>query len=146
MGDVTVRLVRTFAAPRDEVFAAWTDPAMLAAWFWPWTPDVTIDPRPGGAYRLACVHPQAGAMAAVGVYREVVSPERLVFTWRWEGEVPVAESVVTLEFHDRGGETEVRLTQAPLADATDRDNHARGWNDLLDRLAEYVRGAGAARR
>jgi uncharacterized protein YndB with AHSA1/START domain len=130
----TLRIERTFAAPRDEVFRAWTDPAALAAWWWPWYPSIEIEGRPGGRYRFAAEHPHIGRLVVFGEFTEVVPPEQLVYTFVWEGEEDEV-TVVAVEFIARGEETEVVLTQSGFASAENRDNHGLGWHDCLDRLA-----------
>ncbi len=73
-----------------------------------------------------------------GVYREVRPPERLVYTWRWEAQPELEETLVTVEFHDKGEATEVILTHAYFPTAKARDDHNRGWNGCLDRLAKLL--------
>jgi uncharacterized protein YndB with AHSA1/START domain len=133
----TLHMERTFAAPREEVYRAWTEPSALAAWWWPWSPSVEIDPRPGGRYRFAADHPHAGRLVVFGEFVDVVPLERLVYTFAWEDEGDDL-TVVTVEFHARGDETEVVLTQTGFTTAENRDNHGLGWHDCLDRLAELT--------
>jgi uncharacterized protein YndB with AHSA1/START domain len=135
-------LTRTFAAPREKVFRAWTDPALLKKWWAAgpgFTPTVAeIDLRVGGRYRLGMRAPDADADYVVaGTYREVQRPARLVYTWAWEG-AGAPETLVTVEFLDRGAQTEVILTHEQFADASDRDQHASGWSGCLDNLARVL--------
>jgi len=135
-------LTRTFAAPREKVFRAWTDPEALKKW-WAAGPGFTttiveVDLRVGGSYRLGMKPPdQEVAYVVGGTYREIQRPARLVYTWIWEG-TDGPETLVTVEFRDRGSLTEVVLTHEHFADATDRDRHAAGWNGCLDRLAQVI--------
>ena len=139
-GQAAVRLTRVFAAPRERIFRAWTDREELACWWWPWSPSVEIDLRVGGAYRLAAVHPAAGLLAVTGTFRDVRPPERLVYTWRWEGEVDAAETLVTVEFRALDdGSTEVALTHGRFPSAELADRHRQGWDDCLDRLDTLLR-------
>ena len=74
-----------------------------------------------------------------GVYREVNAPERLVFTLAWENVGDSRhETVVVLEFHDRGGATELVLTQARFETVESRDQHGKGWSSSLNCLAQYL--------
>jgi uncharacterized protein YndB with AHSA1/START domain len=74
-----------------------------------------------------------------GTYREVRAPERLVYTWRWERpEMDVGETLVTVEFHDLGGATEVIVTHELFPDEAARDRHQEGWSGCLARLGETV--------
>ena len=125
----SVQITRVLAAPADRVWAAFTEPATLTAWFWParLSPAVSADVRVGGAYRI-----EGTGMAVSGIYREVEPLRRLVFTWRWDGDE--AESLVTVEFQDSDGKTVLSLRHDRLATAEERDSHAQGWNDCLDRL------------
>jgi uncharacterized protein YndB with AHSA1/START domain len=69
-----------------------------------------------------------------GTYREVDPPRKVVYTWGWEGEHAVKDSVVTLEFHERGDATEVVLTHAGILDDQERAKHEEGWTAILDKL------------
>ena len=72
---------------RERVFEAWTNPNQIQRWFGPATckvVDVKIDLRVGGAYRFQVYNDPMGEMAVTGKYKEVSSPEKLVFTWKWE--------------------------------------------------------------
>jgi len=135
--ETTLHVTRTFAAPRDRVFRAWTDPAALATWWWPWNPKIAIDLRPGGAYRFTADRPGAGALAVSGEFIEVDPPERLVYTFGWDGDERVTQ--VAVEFRDLGEATEVVLSHTGFATIEERDNHELGWNDCLDRLRDLVR-------
>jgi uncharacterized protein YndB with AHSA1/START domain len=138
-----LRLERTFAARRADVFAAWTEPEVLRRW-WASQPgwrgaDAVVDLRVGGRYRLAMADPESGAVHAVGgEYLEVAPPERLVYTWTWEGDPPEmrgsAGSLVTVDFLERDDATAVVLTHSGLADEHVRDLHVGGWSGCLDNL------------
>src|SRR6266850_4554235 len=104
-------LTRIIDAPREKVFKAWTDPALLKQWFapLPWTtPLVETDVRPGGSSHIVMRGPDGNEFPNRGVYLEVVKNERLVFTdaytKAWE---PSAKPFMTgvLTFEDLGGKT-----------------------------------------
>lgn len=127
----SLTLTRTFEAPREAVFRAWTDPAEMAKWWGPEgmsTPICEIDARPGGAL-YTCMRSESGEEYYLrGVFREVTPPERLVFTWIWqEGEMKDLETVVTVEFHDRDGATELVLTHEGFPAEAAREAHSEGW-------------------
>jgi uncharacterized protein YndB with AHSA1/START domain len=137
----TVRLERTYAAPVEAVFDAWTNPEVMRRW-WKADPEdeVTIaaDVRVGGDYRLAIDRPGGDPMVVRGTYREVSRPDRLVYSWAWEGTGPYAnhESEVAVTFAEaEPGRTTVTIEHAGLLDATSRADHARGWNGVLDSFA-----------
>lgn len=140
--ETTLKLRRTFQAPRERVFRAWTDPKELALWFAP-TADYTtrvpeLDLRVGGKYRVEMHHKGGNVNKVGGTYREIKPPEKIVFTWRWEHDATQTESLVTLEFFDLGAATEVMLTHVQLPGAEDRNKHEQGWIGCLARLGEYV--------
>ncbi len=133
-----LNLHRTFAAPRERVFAAWTEPELVRQWFGGEGCELTgleMDVRPGGAYRF-CMKTSQGEMTVGGTYREVASPEKLVYTWQWEDDPAYAdrETLVTVEFVDCGGSTEVRLTHENFPTAENVTNHQQGWTVALEKL------------
>jgi uncharacterized protein YndB with AHSA1/START domain len=140
--ETTALLVsRTVPAPRDAVFRAWTQPALLERWFWPWSPSATVDLRVGGSYQISAEHPAIGLLRITGRYIEVVVPERLAFTWNWDGEPASAETVVTVTFEARDGATEVVVSHEGFPSAESREQHEQGWSDVLARLPSVVAGA-----
>ena len=140
MSELTI--TRIFDAPRELVFRAWTDPDQFARWLGPRgfeATSVTIDLRPGGRWR-ACIRAADGIEQwSSGTYREIVEPERLVFTFAWEsGDVAGEQTVVTVTLADLGGKTELTFHQAGFSAVADRDTHRSGWASTLDRLAEFL--------
>ena len=102
-----LRLSRSFAAPRERVFRAFTAPAQMVKWWGPkgWTvPACTLDARPGGDWHTVMRSPEGKDHVVSGVYRQVLPPERLVFTWAWEGDGARGhETVVTIELFESAG-------------------------------------------
>jgi uncharacterized protein YndB with AHSA1/START domain len=143
--DRTLVITRVLDAPRELVFAAWTDPAQAARWWGPrgfTTISAEMDVRVGGAWRRRMRSPKGAAHVSHGVYLEIAAPERLVFTFSWEqGGAPGhgPETVITLTFADLGGgRTEFVLRQEGFATVAGRDDHNLGWSGALDRLADYI--------
>lgn len=136
-------LVRAFDAPRSLVFKVWTEPEHLVRWWGPegfTLPSCEMDLRPGGAFRFLMRSPEGTDHRLHGVYREIVPPERLVFTWTWvdaEG-TPGHETLVTVTFEEQGARTRLTLHQAVFESVTARDAHQGGWTSCLERLAAYV--------
>jgi uncharacterized protein YndB with AHSA1/START domain len=133
-------LRRVYSAPRERVYAAWTQPDIAARFMGPGdttSTDIQMDVRPGGAFRITMVRPDGDRFVALGIYRDVQPPERLSMTWRWQEDDPAEEheSLLTLEFLERGEQTELVLTHAQLADVDSRDRHAHGWTPIVDQLA-----------
>lgn len=132
---------RTFAAPRQRVFEAWTRPDELKRWAAPGpmsTPLAEVDLRVGGRYRIHMRSPDGAEHRVVGEYREVDPPKRLVYTWTWETNPDVTDSIVTVEFHDRDGSTEVVLRHEGLPSVDSRERHASGWSQCLEKLETVV--------
>jgi uncharacterized protein YndB with AHSA1/START domain len=139
--DTTLQIKRTFKAPREKVFNAWTDPAVIKQWFAPTdefsVPVAEVDLRVGGKYRIAMQAPDGARHIAVGAYREIDAPRKLVFTWTWE-QRPMPDTLITIEFNERAGATEVVLTHELFPSVEERDHHNQGWIGCLDRLAKVV--------
>jgi uncharacterized protein YndB with AHSA1/START domain len=136
-------VTRVFDAPREVVFAAWTDAAQAAHWWGPLgftTISCEMDVRPGGAYRACMRSPEGTRHCRRGVYREVVRPERLVFTLAWEDADgnPGHEMMITVTFADVAGRTRLTLHQTGFETVAARDDHRRGWSSCLERFAEYL--------
>jgi uncharacterized protein YndB with AHSA1/START domain len=137
-------LTRIIDAPRAAVFNAWIDPTLVARWFGPGGVTAEIDrlePRAGGVYRIRMRRPGGAESVVGGVYRELVPPERLVFTWTWERAAGLnagRESIVTVTFAARGDRTEMTLRQELLIDAESRDSHRHGWTGSFEKLAALV--------
>ena len=136
-------ITRRFDAPRALVFEAWTDPKHLAQWWGPRdypAAQVKLDVRPGGAWRHCLRSTETGNdLWHRGMFREVVAPERLVFTFAWEEEGERGlETLVTVTFADEGGKTRMTLRQTPFQSDGERDGHQGGWNSTFDRLADHL--------
>ena len=136
-------ITRVFDAPRGLVFKAWTEPERLARWSGPrgfTLVSCTMDLRPGGAYRTCIRSPEGTDHCTRGVYREIVEPERLVFTFAWEEAdgTPGREMLVTVTFAEHGGKTTMTFHQARFESVADRDGHQDGWSSSFDVLAEYL--------
>src|SRR5260370_23875222 len=139
--ELELTVSRVFDAPRELVFAAWTDPAQAAVWWGPQgftTISCEMDIRPGGAYRACMRSPTGTRHCRRGVYREVVKPERLVFTFAWEDAAgtPGHEMVITVSFAAIGNQTKLTLHQAVFETVAARDDHRRGWSSTMERFAE----------
>jgi uncharacterized protein YndB with AHSA1/START domain len=139
-------MTHLFDAPRALVWAAWTERRHLERWqgapkgFTVTTAQADI--RPGGAFRICMRSPEGVDHWLQGVYREVVAPERLVFTHTWldvDGK-PGTETLVTITFAERGQKTELTLHQAGFKSDESRAGHEDGWASTLDRLGEYLAG------
>ena len=139
--ELTIR--RTFEAPRALVFAAWTEPTHLAQWSCPRGFTFTENAgelRVGGAFTARMRSPQGTEHRLRGVYREIVPPEKLVFTHCWldENGKPGPETIVTVVLTERDGRTEMRFHQGIFESVSSRDGHEQGWMSCFERLAELL--------
>jgi uncharacterized protein YndB with AHSA1/START domain len=143
--DTSLRVERTFDAPAEQVFDAWTNPEVLRRWWradptWS-TPVAEVDLRVGGSYRISMLDPDGAVrLTVMGQYREVRRPERLVYSWQWEQEdgTPGHASLVTVGFHADGERTKVVLVHSGLESASSSERHTHGWNGVLDQLQGHL--------
>ncbi len=131
--DSLVLTERVKAGP-DVVFDFLVDPDKMLRWM---GTAVEIDPRPGGRFWLNA----NGTDIASGSYVEVERPNRVVFTWGWEGseDVPPASSTVTFTLTADGDETIVELRHDGLPGGQ-MDAHGHGWTYFFGRLVAVSEG------
>ena len=139
-----LELVRDYKAPRERVFAAWTDPDKAARW---WVPqDCTLvsckmDVRPGGGWHRRMRVPSGGIIAKWGEYREIAAPERLVFTYNTQyadGAVD-PETLVTVTFEALdAGRTRLTLRHERFWSEPAAISHTGGWVGALERFGEFM--------
>ena len=139
----TLVLTRVFDAPRELVFKAWSSPEHLANWFGPSNftlPFCDVDFRVGGDYRLCMRSPEGKDYWVHGVYREIVEPQRLVFTWERDGadDEHAGHTLVTITLDDVAGKTRLTLHQATFGSTEIRDGHRHGWTEAFARMAAYL--------
>jgi uncharacterized protein YndB with AHSA1/START domain len=138
-----VVITRVFDAPRALVFKAWTNPEHLVRWWGPHGFTVLkceMDSRVGGGWYIRMRSAQGREDRQRGVFREIVAPERLVFTYAFEDEVGKRghETIVTVTFTDDAGKTRLTVHQAIFESDEMRNDHVRGWGETLERLTDYV--------
>jgi uncharacterized protein YndB with AHSA1/START domain len=146
----TIVISRTLDAPRELVFAAFTDPRHLSQFWGPRftrVSDCAVDLRVGGAFRIEMQGPDGTVYPCTGTYREIVPPERLVYAATTADDNPCGgglppRSLVTITFVAVRGKTHLTIV-AQLRSADDRaaamaGGYSEGWNDSLDRLAELL--------
>ena len=107
-----------------------------------------MDLREGGEYRLEGTVGDK-PWAIWGRYLEVRPSEKLVYTWQWDNDPALGEpqgddTIVTVEFRDRGAETELVVTHERFVTVRARDEHAEGWEGCLDRLVRLVEKGGVS--
>ena len=145
----SLRLERSFSAPREKVFRLWTDPQAVAKWFLPpenahWTELPTFDARPGGRFSLRLIA-RDESYDLHGTFLEVQPPEKLVLNWQWDKDSPLAGSPgntrVTIEFSAHDERTDIVLTQFGFQNEESRGEYERGWNRCfreMDKLLAAV--------
>ena len=150
--EFTLEVRRTFAAPREKVFAAWAQREQLEQWMCKDESSHTVihheqNIRTGGHYMMEVRDPRKKETYwGRGLYREVKPPQKIVFSWSWTKDTQDGpqlhpdspETQVTVEFFVRGNSTEVVLTHAVFGSAKDRDEHNQGWNGCFDLLAKVL--------
>lgn len=136
MQPTELSLNRIIRAPREKVFAAWTDPELLVQWWGPGPvtcPQAQVDLRTGGAYRIANLEKDGSITWIAGKFERVEAPRMLVYTWTI-GDNPGPPTLVTVEFKAHPQGTELVVTHERFADAAIRDMHLEGWNGCIDKL------------
>jgi uncharacterized protein YndB with AHSA1/START domain len=141
-------ITRMLDAPRELVFGMWTEAKHVAQWWGPHgftNPVCGLDVREGGALRIHMRGPDGTIYPCLGVFREIVAPERLVFTSGLADEAGQTrfEALNTVTFADRDGRTELMLQArvfaiADPASAVHLDGMEAGWTQSLERLADHL--------
>lgn len=140
--DIVAR--RTYRADPETVFRAFTDPALLSRWFSPSeaipVDVIAFDAVVGGRYRLAYRLDADTTSIVTGLFREILPPTRLVFTWTWEPPDPHAglDTLVTVGIVAIGPMTELTVRHEHFPDPASRARHDDGWRATLDRLTEVL--------
>jgi uncharacterized protein YndB with AHSA1/START domain len=142
-----VVITRVYDAPRALVFKAWIDPKHLKQWWGPkvfTNPVCEVDARVGGAWRIVMRAPDGVDYPCGGVYREIVEPERLVFTniaTDKDGN-PILDGLTTVMFAEEGRKTKLTLTTRAVAlvdyAAAYLQGMEAGWTQSLETLAEEL--------
>jgi uncharacterized protein YndB with AHSA1/START domain len=135
---LVLRIERTFDAPIEEVFDAWTSEQVLRRWWhadpeWE-TPSAELDLRVGGQLRIVMRDPEAAEdYGGSGEYLVIDRPHRLTFTWIWDDDRENPQ-LIELEFSERDGATTVVQTNSGITTEKGRDEHEDGWTACFDNL------------
>jgi uncharacterized protein YndB with AHSA1/START domain len=140
--DLTIE--RTFAAPAERVFDAFTSEEVMRRW-WHAGPDwvtatASVDLRVGGEVRVV-MGEQGTEHGGGGVYTEIEPPSRLAFTWTWDDDPDHVEQLIVIDFEESDGETMVRFSHQNLWSADAVRSHTEGWNLALDNLERELEGS-----
>jgi uncharacterized protein YndB with AHSA1/START domain len=143
-GDRTLRIERSYRAPAQAVFDAWTSEEVLLRWFragrdWD-TAEAAVDLQVGGAVRVVMVTDTGREIGGGGVYTEIDPPRRLAFTWLWDDEP--RRTLIEIDFEERDGVTTVRFSHSGLWDEDVVRSHEEGWGMCFDHLERSLESAG----
>ncbi|GAA4913992.1 SRPBCC family protein [Stackebrandtia albiflava] len=134
MTDTKIEITRTFDAPREAVFDAWTTPEHFAAWFGTLPAKTTLDVRVGGQWR-ATMEYEGNEMNFWGEYQQIDRPELLVLTFT---DTPEGISTVTVTFTEDNGATTMTMTQVGPLPEDQLDAATEGWNHFFNELATLL--------
>jgi uncharacterized protein YndB with AHSA1/START domain len=140
----TLRIERTFQAPVEAVFDAWTSAEVIRRWWqaergWE-TSEAEVDLRVGGVVRVVMRDPSKGVdYGGGGTYTEIERPTRLAFTWIWDGHP--RRTLIEIDFEETDGITTVRFTHSGLWDEEAVRSHEDGWSGILDSLERALEAA-----
>jgi uncharacterized protein YndB with AHSA1/START domain len=153
-------ITRTFDAPRELVWRAWTEPEHFMRWWGPehyTSPVAKMDLRVGGTYLASIRSPEGQDFYSTGEYREITPPERLVFTdafadaegnvvpasyYGMEGEWP-DNILITVTLEEENGRTHLTMRQDGIPTGEMGEQMAVGWNEYFDKLAAALVGSQA---
>ena len=145
-GDREIHIERVFDAPRERVFAVFTDPELIPRWWGPHDTETIVEemePRTGGDWRYLSRGADGTEITFRGTYREVTPPERIVQTFEWDG-MPGYVSVDSSEFIDLGEQTKVVTTSLFMVgeerDGMIESGMERGLNETYERLDAVLAG------
>jgi uncharacterized protein YndB with AHSA1/START domain len=136
-----VRIERTFDAPAEDVFDAWTSEEVIRRWFIPaegWQePSAEVDLRVGGAIRVVMRDPDGNPVSAGGEYTLIERPHRLAFTWTFDDD-PSNEQMIELQFTERDGATTVLFINSNISEQRRRDQQYDGWSTCFDEMERVL--------
>jgi uncharacterized protein YndB with AHSA1/START domain len=140
-----VRIERTFSAPAEAVFDAWTSPEVMRRWFhaapdWE-TPKAEVDLRIGGKFRVMMRRTDGSEVELSGEYTEIDRPHRLAMTCTFSDDPSYQEQLIELTFSESDGSTTVVLINSGIPTDERRDSQHWGWGGCLDELGRTTASA-----
>ncbi len=138
-----LRIERTFAAPAEAVFDAWTSPEVMRRWphagpDWT-TPVAEVDLRVGGGVRVVMRRPDGTEVESRAEFELIERPHRLVMAWTFDVE-PANRQLIELSFVEIAGVTTVVLLNTRISTERRRDSQHTGWHACLDELERVLSG------
>jgi uncharacterized protein YndB with AHSA1/START domain len=140
--DRELLITRTFDAPRELVFKAWTEPERVLQWLGPngfEGLEFRMDDA-GGTWTSTMRGPDGQVLTNGGRVLEYKEPERLAFTFKWD-DGGSEETEISIDLREVGGKTEMTFRQATFETTESRDGHRAGWSESFDKLAAYLEAA-----
>ena len=136
-----VRIERTFDAPAEAVFDAWTSPEVMRRWFhcepdWE-TPQAEVDLRVGGQVRVVMRRPDGNEIGAGGKYTLIDRPRRLEMIWTFDDD-PSNRQLIVLSFSESAGSTTVVMVNSGISTDERRDAQHVGWHGCFDELVRVL--------
>ena len=142
-GGHTLTMERTYAAPAQRVFDAFTSEEVMRRWWhagsdWE-TPEASVDLRVGGQVRVVMRNPHEDVRyGGGGEYTEIDPPARLAFTWTWDDDRDQLRQLIEIDFEETDGVTTVRFTHSGLWDEEAVASHEDGWGAAFDNLGRVL--------
>lgn len=138
-----LKLKRSFSAPINRVFRAWSDPEVLKMW---WHAGAEyecsvaeVDFKVDGLYRLGMIHIEKKVEHVVGGrFIEIIPNKKIVFTWKWENRDEIDSSTVSIDLIETENGTDLILTHTGFSSDDSKNDHNRGWNLCLDELINLL--------
>ena len=148
MENHSAHIERTYDAPAERVFDAWTSAEVVRRW---WralhhfeVSDAEVDPRVGGVIRVVMHDPRKQLdHGGGGTYTEVDRPNRLAFTWVWDNDPEGRRTLIEIDFSERASRTTVSFSHTLLFSAEMARDHEEGWSGVLDELGAYLATTGS---
>jgi len=142
MEPLSITLKKVINAPIEKVFKAWIDPQELKEWHHPegyTTPAAAVDSTIGGKYSITMQGPDHGTDVAMGTYKEIEPPYKLVFSWGWLGDTESPETLVTVLLKElTPNQTELTLLHEHFATEASLQGHKSGWDGALSNLSSLL--------
>jgi uncharacterized protein YndB with AHSA1/START domain len=135
----TLRMERTFDAPAQAVFDAWTSEEVIRRWWhagedWE-TTEAEVDLEVGGVIRVIMRNPHRDVFhGGGGRFTEIDPPKRLAFTWIWDDDEDRVRQLIEIDFDEQDGQTTVTFTHHDLWSEDSLPDFEDGWNRCFDNL------------
>ncbi len=138
----SLTMKRNFKVDKKTVYEAWTSKQALIDWFAPTKEMTTVvhemELKIGGVYQIEMIEPNGTSHKVHGEYVALNPFNQIVFTWRWESDEQKVNSLVTIDFSENEGSTDMVLIHEKLASQESVDLHSEGWMGCLAQLGNFI--------